>query len=106
MLAGDPAAGTHWDFPDQVTYVAGADIAVNTPPTFAFDLLGRYVIDAKRLTSETFHALDGTSTFPNIGFEDASFSRLNGSLGVKANMFGPDAAQREPAVQPRHAWLA
>jgi len=88
VLAGDPAAGTTGDFPDQVSYVAGADIAVNTHATFAFDLLGRYVIDAKRLTQQTFHALDGTSTFPNIGFENSSFSELNGSLGVKANIFG------------------
>lgn len=88
VLAGDPAAGITGDFPDQVAYVGGADIAVNTHTTFAFDLLGRYVLDAKRLKHETFHALDGTSTFDNIAFEDASFSELNGSLGVKANIFG------------------
>jgi hypothetical protein len=54
----------------------------------AFDVLGRYVIDAKRLTTETFQALDGRSSFPNIAFEDQSFSELNGSFGVKANVFG------------------
>lgn len=88
VLAGDPAAGVTGDFPDQLTYVGGADIAVNTHATFAFDLLGRYVMDAKRLKHETFHALDGTSTFENISFEDSSFSELNGSLGIKANVFG------------------
>jgi hypothetical protein len=59
VLAGNPATGVSADFPDQVTYVAGADAAVNTRVTFAFDIVGRYVIDAKRLKRETFHALDG-----------------------------------------------
>ena len=88
VLAGNPATGVSDDFPDQVTYVAGADVAVNTRVTFAFDVLGRYVIDAKRLKRETFHALDGQSTFENIAFEDQSFSELNGAFGLKTNLFG------------------
>lgn len=88
VLAGNPATGESADFPDQVTYVGGADLGVNTRLTFAFDVLGRYVIDAKRLTLQEFHALDGKSTFPNIGFENDSFNELNGSFGLKANVFG------------------
>jgi hypothetical protein len=88
VLAGNPASGVSADFADQVTYVAGADVGINTRMTFAFDLLGRYVIDAKRLTVQQFHALDGVSTFSNIAFEDQSFSELNGAFGVKANVFG------------------
>ena len=88
VLAGNPATGVSADFPDQVTYVAGADVAVNPRITFAFDVLGRYMIDAKRLTRETFYALDGKSTFENIAFEDQSFSELNGAFGLKANLFG------------------
>lgn len=87
VLAGNPATGVSADFPDQVTYVAGADVAVNPRITFAFDVLGRYVIDGKRLKRETFHALDGTSTFENIAFEESSFSELNGAFGLKANLF-------------------
>ena len=87
VLAGNPATGVSADFPDQVTYVAGADVAVNTRITFAFDVLGRYVIDAKRLKRETFYALDGQSTFENIAFENDSFSELNGAFGFKANLF-------------------
>ncbi len=87
VLAGNPATGVSADFPDQVVYVAGADIAVNTRVTFAFDMLGRYVIDAKRLSRETFHALDGVSTYDNIAFQTQSFSELNGAFGVKANLF-------------------
>ena len=88
VLAGNPAAGIAADFPDHAAYVAGADVAVNSRVTVVFGVLGRYVIDAKRLTRETFHALDGTSTFPNIAFKEQSFSELNGTFGIKANLFG------------------
>ncbi len=93
-------------FPDHVTYVAGADVAVNTRVTFAFDVLGRYVIDAKRLTRETFHALDGQSSFPNIAFENQSFSEVNGAFGLKANLFGRLLLNLNLLIQPRHARLA
>ena len=88
VLAGNAATGVAADFPDHAAYVVGADVAVTNRITVAFDVLGRYVIDAKRLTRETFHALDGQSTFENIAFEDQSFSELNGSFGIKANVFG------------------
>jgi hypothetical protein len=88
VLSGDPAAGVADDFPDHASYVAGADVAVNSRITLAFEVLGRYVIDAKRLTHQTFHALDGRSSFPNIAFEEKSFSELNGAFGLKANVFG------------------
>jgi hypothetical protein len=88
VLSGNPAAGIAADFPDHASYVAGADIAVNTRITLVFDVLGRYVIDGKRLTQETFHALDHQSTFPNIAFREQSFSELNGTFGIKANVFG------------------
>ena len=88
VLSGNPAAGIAADFPDHAAYVAGADVAVNSRITVAFDLLGRYVIDDKLLTRETFDALDGRSTFPNIAFREQSFSELNGTFGVKANVFG------------------
>jgi hypothetical protein len=88
VLAGDPAAGMSADFPDQANYVLGADVGVNPRLTFAFDLLGRYVFDAKRLVVQDFHALDGVSVFPNIAFQDQSFSELNGAFGLKANVFG------------------
>ena len=54
--------------------------------TLALDLLGRYVINAERLAQETFHALDGKSTFPNTVFSQQSFNALSGSVGVKANL--------------------
>lgn len=88
VLAGNPATGESADFPDQVTYVAGADVGVTTRLTVAFEVLGRYLIDAKRLARQDFRALDGKSTFPNIVFTNDSFNELNGSFGLKANVFG------------------
>ena len=52
------------------------------------DLHGRYVIDARRITPETFHALDGRSTFQNIVVSRDSRSRMNAAFGLKANVFG------------------
>lgn len=88
VLAGNPATGVTADLPDQVNYVAGADVAVNTRLTLAFDVVGRYVIDATRLQRQEFHALDGRSTFPNIAFRTESFGEINGAFGLKANVFG------------------
>ena len=101
ILAGNPATGESADFPDQFSYAAGADLAVNSRVTLALDLLGRYVIDAERLAQETFHALDGESTFPNIVFSQESFNALSGSVGVKVNLARSPAARRQSAVRAR-----
>ena len=86
VLAGNPSSGEAADFPDSVAYALGTDISVNPRFTVAFDLLGRYLIDAERLVHEEFRALDGRSTFPNIGFTVDSFNALAGSAGLKANL--------------------
>jgi len=88
VLAGNPSSGTSADFPDQVQYAFGADVAVDRHFTLAFDLLGRYIISAERLRREDFHALDGTSVFPNVTFSPDSFQMLNGAIGAKVNVFG------------------
>lgn len=87
VLAGNPATGESAHFPDQVSYGAGADVSVNPHLTLAFDLLGRYLIDAERLRLEEFHGLDGRSTFPNIVFGRDSYNALSGAIGMKANVF-------------------
>jgi hypothetical protein len=87
VLAGNPSTGESRHFPDQVSYAVGADVSVNPRLTLAFDLAGRYVLDAERLRAETFHALDGKSTFPNIVFDRDSFNALSGAMGLKANVF-------------------
>jgi hypothetical protein len=88
ILAGNPARGESADFPDQVTYAAGADVSVSGQVTLAFDMLGRYLIDAERLRQETFHALDGKSQFPNVLFSRQSFNELSSAIGVKVNAMG------------------
>jgi hypothetical protein len=88
ILAGNPSTGASADFPDQVAYSAGADVVVNPRVTFAVDALGRYYINAERLSPETFHALDQVSTFSNIGFARKSFNALSGSVGMKVNVGG------------------
>ena len=85
VLAGNPASGEAADFPDQVGYAAGADVSVNSRVTLAFDLLGVYVINAERLHRDTFHALDGQSTFPNIVFARDSMNSLSGAAGLKVS---------------------
>jgi hypothetical protein len=83
ILAGDPASGRSADFPDEIVSAAGADVGVNNRVTLAFDVLSRYVLDGKRLQQQTFYALDGVSTFPNIAFVEDSFSTMRGSVGAK-----------------------
>jgi hypothetical protein len=86
VLAGNPATGESASFPDQVGYAVGADVSANGRLTLAFDLVGRYVIDSERLQRQTFHALDGRSTFSSIGFARDSFNLLSGSAGLKINL--------------------
>jgi hypothetical protein len=88
VLAGNPARGESAHFPDQVAYSAGADVSVTPRVTIAFDVLGRYLIDAERLRAQQFHALDGRSVFPNIAFTRESFNAMSGAVGLKANLQG------------------
>jgi len=88
VLAGNPARGVSAHFPDQVAYSVGADVGVSQRVTLAFDVLGRYFLDAERLRSQEFHALDEKSVFPNISFAADSFNALSGALGLKTNPFG------------------
>jgi outer membrane putative beta-barrel porin/alpha-amylase len=86
VLAGNPAAGQSADFPDQIGYAAGADLSVNSRLTLAFDVLGRYDLRAERLRQQPFHALDGTSVFPNVTFARDSFNLLSGAIGFKVGV--------------------
>jgi hypothetical protein len=89
VLASSPGSGVAADLPDVVAYSAGAVVAVHPKLTAAVDLIGRYVIDTPRLRLETFHALDGVTTLPNIAFGTGSFNELSAALGVKLNVAGP-----------------
>ena len=86
VLAGSPATGDSSDFPDQFVYTIGADMSANDRLTLAFDLLGRFLINAERIRPQDFHALDGTTVFRNIDFTQGSFNILNGAIGLKVNI--------------------
>jgi hypothetical protein len=88
VLGGDPGSGVAQDLPDVGTYSAGAVVEIHPRVTAAFDLLGRYVVDSPRLRAEEFHALDGTSVFPNISFTSGSFNELSAAVGLKVNLLG------------------
>src|SRR5262245_35413289 len=87
ILAGDPVIGQSGDLPDQVVYAAGADVGTGRF-TVVFDVLGRYLLDAERIVQEDFHARDGRSVFPTIGFSHDSFNLLSGATGIKINALG------------------
>lgn len=86
VLAGDPATGKAGDMPDQVAYVAGAEVSAHARLTVVFDVVGRFVIDSPRLVAETFTALNGTSTFPNVVFQNDSYNEVSGAVGFKLNV--------------------
>jgi hypothetical protein len=88
ILAGNPNTGTKGNLPDQFYYGVGADLGVSKNLTLAFDFLGRTVIDGQRLVGDTFHALDGHTTFDNVRFEAATFNVANGAVGFKFNPGG------------------
>ena len=86
VLAGDVASGTTSDLPDQANFIIGADFGVSERFTFAFDVLGLYLIDAPRLQRTDFLALDGRSRFADINFVNESYSQLSGAVGFKVRM--------------------
>lgn len=88
VLAGNPTTGDREHFPDQASYAVGADVSVNPRLTLSFDVLGTYVVNAPRLRPQTFQALDGRTTFANVGFGRESFNTLNGAIGLKADVLG------------------
>ena len=49
-------------------------------------MIGRWVIDSPRLSSQTFHALDGVTTFPDIAFRKDSLNELSAATGLKLNI--------------------
>ena len=88
ILGGDPGTGVSEDLADSGVYSAGAVIEIHPRVTGAVDVIGRYVLDSPRLRREEFHALDGTSVFPNISFTSGSFNELSAAAGLKLNVVG------------------
>jgi hypothetical protein len=87
-LAGDPVLGTKAKLPNQLTFSGGVALAVTGNLTFAADVLGRRIIDGRRLVPKTFNALDGRTTFPDISFARRSENEISGAVGFKFNPRG------------------
>jgi len=88
VLAGSVESGESEDLPDQVLFIAGADLVVSSRFTLSFDLLGQYIIDAPRLERQDYTPIDSSESFPNIAFEQDSFTSLSGAVGFKLNPVG------------------
>ena len=88
LLAGNILAATKADLADQAFFEAGADIALGKKLTLAADFLGQRVIDGERLAPDTFHALNGRDTFPNVQLFHGSYNIADASVGLKANPGG------------------
>jgi len=88
VLAGNAVTGEKADMPDQVLYSGGVSVAVRSQLTAVADFVGRRFLDTPRLHKETFVALDGTTTLPDIGFASGSFGEHALAVGLRWNAFG------------------
>ena len=89
VLAGDVASGTTAGLPDELSYVIGADVAVDKRFSMAFEVLGRHSSDAPRLSPRTVTIADVPSlSFPDITFTAGSLDVVSGAVGMKANVGG------------------
>ncbi len=89
VLAGDISTGTKGNLPDEFVYAGGFDVGVTRRLTLAADLVGRYLIDASRVSTTTFSGLDAAGTsFPDIRFDQASYNQASMALGMKFNPVG------------------
>jgi hypothetical protein len=89
VLAGDIGTDQKGDLPDELSFIAGADVGVDRRLSLAFDVLARHSSDSPRATASTFTAADAPATvYPDIAFGLAALNVVNGSFGLKANLAG------------------
>lgn len=87
VLAGDVVTGRKERLPNQLQYVAGADIGVNSKLTVAFDVLGQNIRNTDRVFVKQFTAAD-SSVHDQIDFRKGAINEVNGAAGVKINPVG------------------
>ncbi len=87
VLAGDIVSGRKQRLPNQILYVAGADIGVTKQFTFALDLLGQQVRNAQKVVQTTYTGSNRIG-YPQIAFRNGTLNELNGAAGFKINAFG------------------
>jgi len=86
-LAGDITTGRKEDLPNQFLYAAGADIGVTKNLTLVFDVLGQRLVNAPRLSQQTFTAANG-QTFDQVTFAHGDLNITDGSVGLKVSAGG------------------
>jgi hypothetical protein len=89
VLAGDIATRQKGDLPNEIWYVAGADVGVERRLSLAFDVIGRRVGDSPRLTRRDFVAQGPAApTYADIAFSQGTLNLVSGAFGVKFNVAG------------------
>jgi hypothetical protein len=89
VLAGDVTTDVKGDLPDELWFVAGADVGIDKRLSIAFDVLGHHSTDAPRLSSSTFTAAGSPAeSFSDIAFSVGSLNVVTGAFGLKANIAG------------------
>ncbi|MDX1981205.1 MAG: hypothetical protein SFV51_13120 [Bryobacteraceae bacterium] len=87
VLAGNVAMGDKRKLPNEISFIAGADIGLSPKLTLAADILGLRRENAQRLTSTPFQAANG-AFYNNIAFRRGGLSQYNGAVGFKINGTG------------------
>ncbi len=80
LLAGDVTTSKKEDFPDELAYAVGVAVAVTRQSNVTFDILGRHVFNALRLTPGDFVANTG-DTFADLRFTKGSLSMMAAAIG-------------------------
>ena len=91
LLAGDITTGTKADFPDELAYAVGTAVAITRQSNVTFDILGRHVFNALRLTPEDFVANTG-DRFSNINFMADSLDMVAAAIGFSVRTHDAMAA--------------
>jgi hypothetical protein len=87
VLAGDVTTATKRRLPSDLSYAGGLDIGINRRATFAFDILGRTILNGEQVTQTTYTDALGRSV-PDIAIQKSTYNIVDGSAGFKINLVG------------------
>jgi hypothetical protein len=87
VLAGNPATGVSRKLPNELSFIAGADVGITPKLTLAADFLGLRREGAQRVAGTAFQAANGTF-YQNIAWRRSGISQYNGAVGFKINGSG------------------
>lgn len=87
VLAGNIVTGERAKLPNEIGYIAGADIGLTRKFTVSGDLIGLRRPNAQRVVSNPFMAANG-QRYDNIAFRRAGLVQNSAALGFKINGVG------------------